>query len=96
MAFSETRSTFREFLDMCFTEERFAFGGGEVMADVEDVKACNIADNFEDLVPYGEWTRFVFLFCVFCALTYVSFQERRRTTRLPLSTSNAGAMWRRL
>ncbi len=44
-------------LDMCFTEERYEVGGGDVMAHVDDVEIANVVARFEELVPYGEWTK---------------------------------------
>ncbi|KAF9048318.1 hypothetical protein BDZ89DRAFT_1033304 [Hymenopellis radicata] len=44
-------------LDMCFTEERYQVGGGDVMAHVDDVDIANVVARFEELVPCGEWTK---------------------------------------
>lgn len=44
-------------LDMCFTEERYETGDGNIMADVDDVDIDTVVWRFVELMPDGRWAK---------------------------------------
>ena len=66
-------------LDMCFTEERYEVGGGNKMADVDDVEINKVLTRFFELVPEGEWPECVLLFIYPCSFLLMTFFLQRRT-----------------
>ncbi|KAK0244405.1 hypothetical protein EDD85DRAFT_807955 [Armillaria nabsnona] len=44
-------------LDMCFTEERYVAGGGNIMAEVDDVDIDAVVWRFLELAPDSRWDK---------------------------------------
>ncbi len=79
-------------LDMCFTEERYVAGGGNIMAEVDDVDIDAVVWRFLELAPDSRWDKSVFL-PPFLRLLGLLYHPQERTSPQVTSNSEEATLW---